>query len=463
MKSIKDKLLKAIDILDIKSTNCEITHSKDLNKLINQINKQLPKRPLDYDSLINDFKHQIIPLLNQNTSPNYAAYITGSSTEIGAIAEFIKGYYNQNGLKWINSPITSELEKLVVKWISEFILLPNFNHGMLTTGGSMSNLLAIHFSLANAYPNREYNGIPSDKIKVYSSDQTHSSVERAMVFLGLGRNSLVKISTDKSYKVNTEELEKRIKSDKASGYTPLIIIGNAGTTNTGAIDNLLELSKISNKYNTWFHIDGAYGLPAIRLKKLRARFHGASFADSITVNPHKWMYVPFEASCLLLKKIPIAINFTPDYLDDFSSEQRMISDQTIELTKEFRALKIWLTLKYYGADQISQFIENDIFLINYLSKKLKILDFVEIHPESELSILCFRFISENLNETQTERLNILSLKLIKENRSIFFTGTRLNNKVYMRIFFGNPNRKKKDVKFMLKKIIEVYNHSIKQI
>ncbi|MEQ8904315.1 aminotransferase class V-fold PLP-dependent enzyme [Ekhidna sp.] len=437
-----------------------VLKTNDPQEIKNLLAKDLPQNPSAYSTLLRNFEHEILPGLNYNTSPNFGAYITGSGNKIGAVAEFIKAFYNQNGLKWNNSPITSELEQLVIKWIAEFCLVPNHNKGVLTSGGSMSNFMSLHFALAKRFPNREMEGFyGASKFTIYCSDQTHSSIDRAMVFLGLGRNQLRKIQTNAQYQIGIAALEKAINDDLKISNVPLMIIGNAGTTNTGTIDPLNQLAKIAKKYDLWYHVDGAYGLPAIRLPEFYSRFEGVEHADSIIMNPHKWMYVPFEASCVLLKEIPEAIHFSPDYLfTENPGERWESSNHTIELSKEFRALKVWFTLKYHGATQLTNFIKHDIDMIQYLADRLA-PDF-HIDPNHDLSILCFRFNDSSMEDAENERINIHAIRTIESKGKIFITGTKLQGKTHLRVYYGNPERTTKDVDYMINVIKETFQHLV---
>ncbi len=440
------------------SDKSPILRSNDPDFIKKALQTDFPSMEDSFEKVLNEFESQILPFLNLNTDTRFGAYITGSGNKISALAEFVKAFFNQNGLKWNNSPIASELEQLVIQWIAEFVQLPEFNKGILTSGGSMSNLMGIHFALASRFPNREMNGFYGEKpFIIYCSNQTHSSVDRAMVFLGLGRSYLRKIDVNDQFEIKTDKLKEAIRKDISDGLQPLMIIGNAGTTNTGSIDDLQTLAEIAKEFNLWYHVDGAYGLPAKRLAHLKTEFSGIEHADSIIINPHKWMYVTFEASCVLLKEIPQAIHFSPDYL--FTEDPGLrweSSEHTIELSKEFRALKIWFTMKYYGAKQLTDFVELDIEMINYLAELLENEENVVVEPHHPLSILCFRWSDPNLSEEENESINIAAVRSIETRGNIFITGTKLHGKTYLRVYYGNPERTKQDVEFMVEEINTVF-------
>lgn len=462
LKSYLDKTWKLLEKHSIDSRDV-ILRSNDPTDVKKHLSTNLSSEKESFDDILTDFESEILPFLNQNASPNFGAYITGSGNKIGAIAEFIKAYYNQNGLKWNNSPIASELEQLVIRWVAEYCLVPDHSKGVLTSGGSMSNLIAIHFALAAKFPEREIEGIRNlPKLTIYCSDQTHSSIDRAMVFLGLGRECLRKIPVASSFQIDIQNLQNTIEIDLTNGFVPFMVIGNAGTTNTGSIDPLDKLATIANKYNMWFHVDGAYGLPAIRIPELADTFIGIDRADSIIINPHKWMYVPFEASCVLMKEIPQAIHFSPDYLfTENPGERWESSNHTIELSKEFRALKIWFTMKYFGADNLTQFVQQDIQLIQYLASLLEKIEHIRVEPIHPLSILCFRYFNPAKSDLDNENINIDAIRRIESEGKIFITGTKLRGSTYLRVYYGNPERTKEHVEYMVEVINDSFNNKFK--
>ena len=458
VKKYLDQTWSVLEKAEKNFHNQPILKSNDPIKVKNGIKTSFPEKEQTFETVLEDFESEILPWLNRNTDTRFGAYITGSGNKVAALAEFIKAYFNQNGLKWNNSPIASELEQIVLKWVAEYVGLPDFSKGVLTSGGSMSNLMSIHFALADRFPNREMNGFYGEKpFTIYCSNQTHSSIDRAMVFLGLGRDYLRKINVNEQFEIDLNQLRTSIEEDLENDLNPLMIIGNAGTTNTGSIDDLNALADLAEEFGLWFHVDGAYGLPARRLPNLKEAFNGVERADSVIINPHKWMYVTFEASCVLLKSIPEAIHFSPDYLFTENPGVRWeSSSHTIELSKEFRALKIWFTMKYYGASQLEQFVKQDIDQISLLGTLLAQEDNIQVEPHHPLSILCFRWFDQGKTKEENEQINIQAIRMIETEGEIFITGTKLRGETYLRVYFGNPDRKDSDVEFMKNQIMDTF-------
>jgi aromatic-L-amino-acid/L-tryptophan decarboxylase len=464
---LEDSLSQLINVLKL-DTDEYNNHSQPILKearpsfIRNAINEKVPTDPMSSDQLLHDFKTRILPYVNRNTNPRFGGYITGAGNNAAVLAEFIKAYFNQNSLKWNCSPISCELEQLVISWISEFLILPEFKFGLLTSGGSMSNFLAIFYALMKRNIDIENAGLYDQKRKiVYCSNQTHNSIERGMVFLGLGLSNLRKIDVERDFRIKPIDLERKIESDKEAGFDPLMIIGNAGTTNTGSIDNLKELSTIAQRHKLWLHVDGAYGLPARRIPELTHMFDGVDMADSLSINPHKWMYVPFEAGCLLLKEEPFTHQNIPDYLFTQNPGTRWESSQySIELTKEFRALKIWFTLKYYGSGILTDWIKHDIELANMLAEKLAQLPMIKVEKFHPLSIVCFRYEDPECSIERNEHVNIETIRNIESKGVIFLTGTKLHNRTYLRVFYGNQKRNVEDVDHMILEINNTFNEMV---
>lgn len=428
---------------------------KTPSELKEELFDSLPEHASGFEEVLIELEEKVIPHLNQNTDPSYAAYITGSGHRISVIADVVKAYFNQNSLKWNNSPIASELEQLVLKWTADFLGVSDFRKGVLTGSGSMSNFLAIHFALAHHFPDREEQGLPKDvQPVVFCSAETHSSVERAMVFLGLGRASLQKIPVNEGFQIDIDGLEESLNQLQPE-QKPIMLIGNAGSTNTGSVDDLRALAAIARKHGMWYHVDGAYGLPAARVDTLKHHFTGFEEADSITVNHHKWLFVNFEASCVLVRDFPNTFTFNPAYLTDFEAGRWESSSQTVDLSKEFRALKIWFTFKYLGAERISEYISHDVQMTQYFAAELEKTGIFEVEPTHPLSIVCFRVNLKGMTGEENRQLTRKTIEAIEKDNRIFLTGTRLHGEPYIRAYFGNPERTQADVDYMVEVLREI--------
>lgn len=428
--------------------------------------EEMPLEGEDPEKLLEIIRKDIFETSNFNPSPNYYAYITGGGNHASIVAELLRTSLNQNNLKWHSAPANSEIEKIVIKWICQFINYPEDAGGVLVSGGSVANFLNLAVMRKTMCPGDISNeGMYSrTPIGVYVSEQGHSSIDKAMDMLGLGKKYLRKIPVDGDLRINTKILEDTILADKKSGIIPACVIGIAGTTNNGAVDPLKELGHIAARHNMWYMVDGAYGLPAAGTKMLSHLFDGFEMADSLLINPHKWFFVPFEASCVLVKNKKLlrdTFSLVPDYLRDTGEENERddLMNYNLQLTKDFKALKIWMTFKTYGAEKLRKAIENDCNLAQYAGKVIEESPDFELMAPVPLSIVCFRYTGRNGefrgDEQRLDMINEQMLNGIEKDGRIFFAGTRIRGKTSLRINLTNHRRKREDIDFLFRVLREI--------
>ena len=305
----------------------------------------------------------------EKCKPNYYGYITGGGNQIGVIGELLKSALNQNNLKWHSAPANTEIEKISIEWISKFIGYDHKNSaGVFVSGGSVANLINIAIMRKMKGTNNiSENGIYGNQVmRVYVSEEAHSSIDKAMDILGLGKKNLIKIKVDENFKMDITTLKNKIKNDIKKKYLHIGVIGTAGTTNTGSIDQLDKISNICKEFNLWFMVDAAYGGPAASISTLNKKFSGMQKADSILINPHKWLFVPFEVACVIVKEknnLKKTFSMVPDYLQGGTdkAERDDLMNFGIQLSKDFKALKVWLTIKTFGYNKIYTIIKEKIF------------------------------------------------------------------------------------------------------
>ncbi len=414
--------------------------------------------------------NNLIKYSNFNPSPNYYGYITGSGNQIGVIGELLKGALNQNNLKWHSAPANTEIEKISIKWISKFI---RYNHknsaGVFVSGGSVANLINIAIMRkAKGGHNISEDGIYGNQVmRVYVSEEAHSSIDKAMDILGLGKKNLIKVKTDKNFKINIITLKKKIKDDIKKKYLPIGVIGTAGTTNTGSVDPLDKISSICKEFNLWFMVDAAYGGPAASISSLNKKFSGMHKADSILINPHKWLFVPFEVACVIVKEkknLEKTFSIVPDYLQGGTekTERDDLMNFGIQLSKDFKALKVWMTIKTFGYNQIKEKIENDIAMTKYAYSIIKKNNCFEPLHKPELSILCFKYKSK-LKYIKDSLINKEIIEMIEEDGRVFLSGTVINNQPVLRINCVNHRRAKKDVDFLFNVLKQIAKKAEKKL
>lgn len=420
--------------------------------------ENLPELPGEPKELLQIIEEKVFENANLNFSPNFYAYITGGGSQVSILAEMLRTALNQNCLKWHNSPITTEMEKIVIRWIATFTGYDPQAGGVLCSGGAMANFLSLSvIRKIKCAEDTSIEGLYACRpMTLYVSAEGHNSLDKAVDSLGLGKKYLRKIPVDEAFRIIPSLLEEQIQKDINEGLLPIAVIGNAGTTNTGAVDDLKALALIAENYKLWFHVDAAYGGPAAALPELKSHFEGLKEADSMIVNPHKWLYVPFEASCVLVKNpdyLRQTFSHLPDYLrfDRGDHSRTDLMEYSLQLSKDFKSLKIWMTLKTYGAQKIRKAISEDIRLTSYFEQLIQQSSDFEMLAPVTLSIACFRFVPPKMSgrDTLLNQLNQSLLSEIEKDGRIFLTGTQLGVKVALRICLINHRRTEQDIHFLL--------------
>ncbi len=404
------------------------------------------------------FNHSLL-----NGHPKFLGYITSSPAPIGALSDLLAASVNPNVGAHILSPIATEIEKQTVRWLSEFIGVSSDYGGILVSGGNMANFTAfLAARTAKAPKSVKEDGIQntSRKLTVYCSKSTHTWIEKASILFGLGTNSIRWIQTDDSNKMDTQVLEATIKNDLDNDCLPLMVVGTAGDVSTGVVDNLAELSAISKKYNLWFHIDGAYGAPAAIIPKLKHIFEGIEDADSIALDPHKWLYSPLEAGCTLVKNpqhLLDTFSSHPEYYN-FSKNNDEVAQNFYEYglqnSRGFRALKVWLTLQQVGRTGYKKLIGEDIELSELL------FELAQKHSEFEavsqnLSITTFRYVPLK-SDTDSDYLNKLNEELLNELQAggeVFLSNAIVKGQYCLRACIVNFRTSEKDIEEIIEIVI----------
>ena len=419
----------------------------------------LPENGSDASELFSKTTDLLINHSLFNGHPKFLGYITSSAAPLGALADLLAASVNPNVGAQILSPIATEIEKQTVKWLAEFIGLPSTYGGILVSGGNMANFTAfLAARTAKAPESIKEDGIyNSSRLVVYCSKTTHTWIEKATVLFGLGSRSIRWIEADLTNKMDNNILDQTIKNDLKNGYKPIMVIGTAGDVSTGAVDNLKEIAAICKTYNLWFHIDGAYGIPAVVIPGFRTLFEGITEADSIALDPHKWLYVPLEAGCTLVKN--------PQHLTDtYSSHPEYYNFTTIkdnpaqnyyeygfQNSRGFRALKVWMMLQHIGRNGYVKMIGEDIELAEMLYEE------ANRHPELEaithsLSITTLRYvpltgIADNMErEDYLNKLNEELLNNLQQGGELFLSNAVVRGKYCLRGCIVNFRTSGKDIK-----------------
>jgi glutamate/tyrosine decarboxylase-like PLP-dependent enzyme len=353
------------------------------------------------DELMKDCR-TVINASRHNGHPRFFGYVASPSTPVGAFADLIASALNSNLTSWRSSPAATEVERTVVRWLGSLIGYSEDARGLLTSGGSMANLNALFIAhRVKAKDETSQKGLwnAGQPMTVYASDQVHLSIPKAADVLGLGREQVRLVRTDERFRLDVRSLREHLASDINNGLRPFCVVANAGTVNTGAVDPLDEIAQVAEEFGLWLHVDGAYGALAALDESKRALFAGIERADSVSLDPHKWLYAPVDCGCLLFRdERSVKKVFSAGEADYIKVDEQTVDesfafwDYGIELSRRFRALKIWLMLRYYGAARVKAAISKDNALAAELAERVSAAEDFELLAPTELSICCFRYV-----------------------------------------------------------------------
>lgn len=400
-------------------------------KTASKVDAQLPTDGISLEKLIDECR-TVFGLSRHNGHPRFFGYVASPATPIGAYADLIASALNANITCWRSGPAGTEIEQMVVAWLGELIHYDKNAHGLLMSGGSMANMIALLVA-----SRRKTGGETGRKglwnsgppLTVYASEEVHVSIAKAADILGFGRDQVRAVSCDERFRIDIRALREAIDADLDQGLRPFCVVASAGTVNTGAVDGLTDVAAVAADFDLWFHVDGAYGAPGILDPRKAHLFAGIELADSLSLDPHKWLYVPIDAGCLLFRNQAAAkgafSTAEADYIKVHGlsdAEAFAYWDYGLELSRRFRALKVWLTLRYYGVRRIAEAIAEDIALAEYLGEVVDQADDFELLAPVELSICCFRYVpmevKKRMHEATKTELDQINCELDHLNEQI---------------------------------------------
>lgn len=434
----------------------------DLKSLFDE---PMPPAGTEVSELLDQVKRTVLPNSAMTVGPNYYGFVTSGGNQAGVIGEVLRALLNQNPAKWIMAPAATEIELVVLRWIAEFIGYPTDSGGIMVSGGSEANLtcLKVARDYQLGYGNQDEGIRSRPQLTMYVSSQGHFCLDKSADVLGIGRTYLRKIPVNEDFTISPGQLERRVLEDKASGLLPACIIANAGTVNTGAVDPLETLAGIARRHGLWLHIDAAYGGPAASTPLTRTMFRGFDLADSVATDAHKWLYAPFEAGIAFVRNRSLlrkSFSIVPDYLrDNENSDRTDPTEYHFELSRDFKALKLWFAFKAYGTERLRRAIEENITTMQYLARLIDDTEDVERLAPVPLSIVCFRYRTGDRtlwnNESYLSMLNKRILSEIERDGRVFVSGTVLNGKQTLRACSVNHRTTRRHVKHLLDVIREV--------
>ncbi len=412
------------------------------------------------------FEHSLF-----NGHPRFWGYVTSSAAPIGALADLLAASVNPNVGAWLLSPMASEIEAQTVRWIAEMLGYPVDCGGIFVSGGNMANLVCLLAARqAKAGSDVRAKGMAGTRMRAYCSTDTHTWIQKASDIAGFGTDAIRWIPTDNAQRIDLDALRNSIVRDIDFGDTPFLLVGNAGTVGTGAVDPLLDLANLSREFNLWFHIDGAYGGFAAVLPDAPADFAAINAADSVAVDPHKWLYAPLEAGCVLVRNpetLRDAFAYHPPYYH-FGVEATNYFDLGPQNSRGFRALKVWLALQQVGRDGYTQMISTDIELARQLFELIPQFPQLQALTNS-LSITTFRYIPTDLNagdekvEQYLNQLNEQLLTRLQNSGEVYLSNAVVNGKFALRACIVNFRTSLADIKALPPIVVRIGNELDKEL
>ncbi len=401
-----------------------------------QLDARLPHDPQPIDEVLAAFRDVLVPNSRQNAHPRMFGYVQAPGTAVAAIADLLASTLNANLTAWRSAPAAVELERLTIEWIKEIVGCDRGAAGLFVSGGSMANFAA----LAAARGARS-TGHGDNALRIYASEETHHSIAKAATLLGIGSENVRHVQVDERFRIRIDDLEAKIAEDLHNGHRPFVVVANAGTVNTGAFDSLREVARAAQQFGLWMHVDASYGGFARLAPSARALFDGIEHADSISLDPHKWLYLPVDCGCVLYRDpqtARAAFAHEAEYtrvISQEADEAFAFWDYGPELSRRFRALKVWMTLKTVGVRAFSDSIEKDIGCARHLESLVRASDDFEMLAPVELSIFCFRHVPAQLRGASGEQVDSWNERLLvalQRDGSSYLSNARINGRFALR-------------------------------
>jgi len=413
-----------------------------------------PSLPESLDTILDDFERLIVPGVTHWNHPGFFAYFAISASAPGILAEMLISTLNINAMLWKTSPSATELEQRSLDWLRQLLGLGGGWFGIINDTASISTLLA----LAAAREAKPELGIRErglagradlPRLRVYTSTHAHSSVDKAVITLGLGHENVVHIETDDAFRMRVDALDAAVASDRARGFLPLATVATVGTTSTTSIDPVPQIAAVCQREGMWLHVDGSYGGVAAVVPEMRHVLDGVELADSLVVNPHKWLFTPIDLSAMFTRRPDVlkrAFSLVPEYLvTREQSDVVNLMDYGVQLGRRFRALKLWIVIRAFGADGLAARLRAQMEMARELA------GWVDASPEWErvapvpFSLVCFRYAPPGTSEAERTAMNEAILERVNASGTAYISHTRLGDRYVLRLAIGNMRTERRHV------------------
>jgi aromatic-L-amino-acid/L-tryptophan decarboxylase len=413
------------------------------------IKKQLPVSPPasaeKMETILADFHRIILPGITHWNHPGFLAYFANSASAPGILAEMLATALNVNGMLWRTSPSATELEEVVLDWFRQMLGLPSEFHGVIIDTASVSTLVALTAAREAVHKRVREQGLSGradlPRLRLYCSEHTHSSIEKAAIILGAGQEGVRKISSDAEFRMSGQALAASIGEDRKNGWLPFAVVATVGTTSTTSIDPVPAIADICQRENIWLHVDGAYGGAAAIIPEMRYVLDGCSRADSFVTNPHKWLFTPMDCSVLFTRHVDIlkqAFSLVPEYLKSSDTEVNNYMDWGVQLGRRFRALKLWFIIRSFGVDGLASRLREHCRLAREFASWVDADEEFERLAPVPFSVVCFRYHPDGISdEAVLEQINAKIIAHVNATGEAFLSHTKLDGRYSIRIAIGN--------------------------
>jgi glutamate/tyrosine decarboxylase-like PLP-dependent enzyme len=422
----------------------------------------VPREPSSLSGVYDDFLAQVRPWPMGNIHPRFFGWFMGSGNLTGALADFLAAIDGSNLGGGMTAP--AQVDRQVTAWLKELVGFPADAGATLTGGGSVANLvcLTVARNVMAGVDVREHGVCGLEKpMRFYASAEVHSCVQKALEVLGLGNSALVRIPVDGAFRMDVAALTRAIAEDRARGMKPACVIATAGTVNSGAVDPIADIAEVARREGMWFHVDGCIGALVRLAPQNRHRVAGIEAADSLSLDPHKWLHAPFEAGCAIVRDRRAhfgAFTLHGEYLEEKPrgpASGEYLFDYGVDLSRGFKALKIWMAMKHHGAEKFGRLIDQNIALAQYLAGRVEATPGMELVAPVSLNIVCFRLVEPGMDEDALAAFNAEVHLRVQEGGVAVPTDTRLNGRYCLRVAVVSHRTTRKDMDIFLTEVQRV--------
>jgi aromatic-L-amino-acid decarboxylase len=405
---------------------------------------QAPQHGESFETIFADFERILVPGLTHWNHPGFFAYFAISSSGPGILAEFLSAALNQQAMLWRTSPAATELEEVSLAWLRQLIGLPDDFDGVIYDTASVSTLHALAAAREAAVPDVRARGLGSSRIRVYCSEHAHSSVDKAVILLGFGHQALRRIPADAEFRMRADALASAIVGDRAAGFVPVAVVATAGTTSTTSVDPVEPIAAICAREQVWLHVDASYAGVAAMVPGYEWVLRAAAAADSVVINPHKWLFTPFDLSVLYCRRMDVvrqAFSLTPEYLTTAEGDAgvRNLMDTGIQLGRRFRALKLWMILRHFGADGLRTVLARHMALAQTFAAWVDASARFERVAPVPFSVVCFRVRGAG------DAAHAALLDTVNASGEVFLSHTKLEGRYVLRLAIGHLDTSERHV------------------